>query len=286
MKHRRIIVLSLSTLFMIFSILWIAGSILSSPVNKPIGDLPKDIIGKSVQFQSASGATIHGWLINGREGAGAIVLMHGVRASRLDMLERARFLFNAGYSVLLFDFQAHGESEGKHITFGYLESKDAEAAVSYIHTILPNEKIGVIGVSMGGAAVLLSTPELKVEAMVLEMVYPTIEQAISNRLIMRLGNWSRIFTPLLSLQLKRIGIDAKDLHPIEKVGKISFPKLFIAGAEDKHTTIEESKQLFNTASEPKELWIVKDAGHIDLQQFSKEEYEKRILLFFEKSIRE
>jgi alpha/beta superfamily hydrolase len=51
--------------------------------------------------------------------------MHGVRANRLSMVERARFLSYAGYSVLLFDFQGHGESTGQHITFGYLESKDA-----------------------------------------------------------------------------------------------------------------------------------------------------------------
>jgi hypothetical protein len=31
---------------------------------------------------------------------------------------------------LLFDFQAHGESIGCHITFGYLEGRDAAAAVA------------------------------------------------------------------------------------------------------------------------------------------------------------
>jgi len=53
---------------------------------------------------------------------GTIVLMHGVRANRLSMVRRAEMLHRAGYSVLLFDFQAHGESPGSHITMGYLES--------------------------------------------------------------------------------------------------------------------------------------------------------------------
>ena len=62
--------------------------------------------------------------------------MHGVRSNRLQMLDRARFLNKFGYSVLLFDFQAHGESIGDHITFGYLESLDANAGYSYLESIV------------------------------------------------------------------------------------------------------------------------------------------------------
>ncbi len=214
---------------------------------------------------------------------GAIALMHGVRANRLSMLERARFLSHAGYAVLLFDFQAHGESEGKNITFGYLESKDAQAAINSLRLNAPDEKIGLIGISMGGASALLASPPLEVTAMVLEMVYPTIKQAISNRLTMRLGGWASVLTPLLSWQLKpRLGIDADALHPIDKVGSIRIPKLFIVGAEDRHTTLEESQRMFNAAGEPKELWVISGAGHVDLYSVSKNEYEQRVLGFFGK----
>src|ERR1700730_13582815 len=108
-------------------VLWMAGSSLTAPAKQLAGNLPPELNGRNVQFASGSGAIIRGWLIPGKKGVGAIVLMHGLRASRLSMLERARFLSRAGYSVLLFDFQAHGESTGRHITFGYLESKDAQA---------------------------------------------------------------------------------------------------------------------------------------------------------------
>jgi alpha-beta hydrolase superfamily lysophospholipase len=58
-------------------------------------------------------------------------MAHAVRADRRSMLGRAEFLHRAGYSVLLFDAQAHGESPGDRITFGYLEALDAAAAVSF-----------------------------------------------------------------------------------------------------------------------------------------------------------
>lgn len=222
----------------------------------------------------------------GQKDAGAIVLMHGVRANRLSMLDRARFLRRAGFSVLLFDFQAHGESSGEHITFGYLESRDAQAAVNFLRANTNSERIGVIGVSMGGAATLLASPPLDVNAMVLEMVYPTITQAISNRLRMRLGTWSGILTPLLTWQLKpRLGISADALNPVDKVGAIPVPKLFIVGEDDQHTTLKESEQIFGAAAEPKELWVVEHATHTDLYAKKKEDYERRVLAFFENHLR-
>lgn len=268
-------------------LLLIVGSILSAPVNQVIGNLPPDLNGQSVQFASASGATLHGWLIRGEKGHGALILMHGVRANRLSMLERARFLNRAGYTILLFDFQAHGESLGEHITFGYLESRDAQAALNFLRSTLTGEKIGVVGVSMGGAAALLAEPPLNVDALVLEMVYPTLNQAIDDRLTMRLGDWSRVFTPLLTWQLKpRLGVRADALRPIDKVGAMTTPKLFIAGAKDQHTTLAESEQLYRAAGEPKEFWIVSDATHEDLYRVAKEEYEQRVLAFFDKNLNE
>jgi uncharacterized protein len=284
-KRKFILISALGVLVFFFVGLWLAGTILSWPANQPVGNLPSDLTGSSVQFPSASGATIHGWFIPGKKGVGAIVLMHGVRANRLSMLARARFLADAGYSVLLFDFQAHGESSGRHITFGHLESMDAFAAVSFLRSQAPDEKIGLIGISMGGAAALLASPPLDVNAMVLEMVYPTINQAISNRLTMRLGSWASSLVPLLSWQLQpRLGIDAEDLRPMDHVGKISSPKLFIAGSEDQHTTIGESRLMFDAAREPKELWMV-NGKHVDLYPIDKKEYEHHVLGFFGKYLR-
>lgn len=260
---------------------WIAGSFLSAPSRALVGSLPSDLTGSSVKFPSESGATLHGWLIPGKKGTGAVVLMHGVRANRLSMINRARFLVKAGYTVLLFDFQAHGESSGNHITFGYLESMDAQSAVKYLRVNAPGERVGVIGVSMGGAATLLSSPPLDVDAMVLGMVYPTADQAISNRLTTRFGKTGKLFLPLLAWQLRpRLGVSASELRPIDKVGQISAAKLFIAGSEDKYTPLNESRELFESARNPKEFWIVNGAGHEDLYRIEGDEYERRVLDFF------
>lgn len=285
LKRKRLSISIFAVLIALLLGVWIAGSILIAPVHQSIGDRPADLAVRVVQFNSQSGATIHGWFIPGKKDAGAIVLMHGVRANRLNLVNRARFLSRAGFSVLLFDFQAHGESSGDHITFGYLESRDAQAAVEFLRTNAPGERIGVIGISMGGAATLLASPPLDVNAMVLEMVYPTIDQAVSNRLSMRLGKWAGLLTPLLTWQLKpRLGVGADALQPIQRVDQIPIPKLFIAGADDQHTTLEESRQMFSAAASPKELWVVERAMHVDLYAERKEEYEERVLSFFKREL--
>jgi uncharacterized protein len=265
---------------------WGAGSFLSRPANHSVGALPAHLQGRDVEFESGSGSKLRGWLIPGRKGAGAAVLTHGFRGDRRQMLGRASFLSKAGYSVLLFDFQAHGESPGKQITIGYLESRDAQAAVEFMKKNCPGEKLGVIGISMGGAAAVLASPALEVDAMVLEEVYPDIERATANRMERYFGSWAHGLGRLLIMQLPlRAGIEKDALRPIDRVGAIKAPKLFIAGAKDRHTKLDESRELFDAAAEPKEFWVVEEAAHVDVHQMLKEEYERRILDFFEKRLR-
>ena len=264
---------------------WVAGGVIISPAPCVVGKLPSDLHGESVTIQSASGARLRGWFVPGRKGVGAVVLLHGVRGSRLDTLGRARLLSKAGFAVLLIDLQAHGESGGDRITFGYRESHDAQAAVMWTRNKCPGEKVGVIGVSLGGAAVILSDPPLPVDAVVLEMVYPTITDAITDRITMRTGPWGRALIPLLLWQMKsRLGITADQLRPVDKVGRITAPKLFIAGSNDKHTPLAEARRLYDAASAPKALWVVPGADHTNLYDFAPADYAAHVVPFFTKTL--
>ncbi len=267
-------------------VVWIAGGALASPLRANCGRPPADLPCETVNIASGSGATLRGWFVAGKPGCGAVVLMHGVRVNRLAMLGRARFLHRQGYSVLLCDFQSHGESSGERITFGHLESRDAQAEVAYVRRRLPQEKVAALGVSLGGAAALLATPPLQVDALVLESVYPTIDEAISNRLAMRLSPLARLATPLLTLQLRpRIGVSADQLRPIDRIAHVTVPKLIISGTADRQTPITETERLFQGAAAPKELWRVEGAQHQDLHAFATAEYERRIAGFLAAHLR-
>ncbi|MGA3024199.1 MAG: alpha/beta hydrolase [Bryobacteraceae bacterium] len=265
---------------------WIAGTILVAPWHEAIGSMPADLPGSDVKLASGSGETLRGWFVPASAGHGAVVLMHGVRASRLSMLARARFLHDEGFSVLLCDFQAHGESTAHHITFGYLESRDARAEVRLVRQRAAGEKVGVIGVSLGGAATVLASPPLDVDAMVLESVYPTVDEAVSDRLTARLRPWASLLTPLLTTQLRlRFGFGPEQLRPIDRVPALRVPRLFIAGTADRSTTIRESERLFQAAAEPKELWEIRGAGHEDLYAYAGAEYRRRVVAFLNEHLR-
>src|SRR6059058_3047243 len=155
---------------------WVAGSYLCASRNHSVA-LPGDMDIEQVTFPSGSGTTIYGWLVGPQTNRGIVILQHGIRADKSSLVERARFLAQAGYAVLLFDFQAHGESIGSRITFGYLESRDSQAAVEFVKGRLPGRPVGVIGVSLGAAAAVMARPALDVQALVLEMMYPTVIEA-------------------------------------------------------------------------------------------------------------
>jgi len=267
------------------------GLFLSAPARATVGAPPGDLRAEQIEIASPSGATLRGWFIEGRPGAGAVVLMHGVQGNRLHMVPRARLLVAAGFSVLLFDFQAHGESTGNRITFGRLEGLDARAAVALVRQRLPAERVGAIGSSLGGAAALLGPGPLPVDALVLESVYSEIGTAISNRITAVLpvvgGIVARPAAWLFELLLPPIiGVRPAELRPIDRIAEVTAPILVAAGTLDDRTTIAEADAMFARALEPKWIWRVEGARHVDLEAYAPDDYRKRIVPFLAERLRQ
>ena len=238
-----------------------------------------------VGFFGPDGMTIKGWYGEGKPGHGAVMLLHGIRGDRRKAVNRAQFLQEDGFGVLLIDLQGHGESSGKVITFGYREAQSAAVALDYLKKRNPQERIGVIGASLGGASALLGDGPLQADALILESVFATIEEAHTNRLN-ALGFPGRLATPIIIWQLSlRLGIRASQLRPIERVPLIKCPVLIMGGRDDKWTPMAETQRMFEAAPEPKELWLVDGARHTDLYKVAGKEYERRVLGFLNQYLR-
>jgi len=264
----------------------VAGELLTKPAQRVIGLAPPELLAEQVSFTTSTGKSVAGWLIRGRAGFGAVLLVHSVRSDRREMVSRAKFLSRLGYAVLLIDLPSHGESPGSRITFGQTEARGIEGALAYLARTLPGERVGAIGVSVGGAAIALAQLPYPPNAVVLEAVYPTIEEAVANRLKLHLGTFGSALTPLLVWQLPlRLGVSPEQLRPIAGVARLAAPLLVISGASDRHTTRNETLRLFDAALEPKELWIVEGAAHVDLHRFDPQAYESRVGAFLAKYVR-
>ena len=256
---------------------------LAHPSRGVVGAAPADLGAESVTYASGSGSSIHAWLARGVRGGGSVLLLHGVGANRTSMLARARFLHRLGFTVLAPDLQANGESPGEHVTFGARESLDAAASLTFLRGAMPAERVGVIGVSMGGAAALLGPGPLDANAFVLESVYPTIRQAVSDRLgtwLGPLGGVARLFTPaVIHFVGDDIGVTETELRPIDRIARLRAPLLFLSGTADPYTPIVEAESLYARAPTPKAYWAVQGAGHEDLYAYNSAEYERRVGAF-------
>jgi alpha-beta hydrolase superfamily lysophospholipase len=262
---------------------WMLGSKLVSPANHRV-PLPADFSAQTVSIPVV-GHSIAGWWVDKGEDAPVVLLLHAVRADRSTMVSRARLLIQHGFSVLLIDLQGHGETPGEAVTLGYRESADVVAARDWIKRTAPGRKVGVVGCSLGGASVLLASQPSGFDAVVLEAVYPRISRAVENRIRIRVGPLAPILSPLLLMQLEpRLHIAVSDLEPIRSIGRLEAPVLIVAGSKDEHTTLEESRELFDAAVEPKSLWIVDGARHQDLLAYDRQGYEEHVVGFLRKTL--
>lgn len=262
------------------------GALLTGPAPSAVGTLSADFPVESIQIPGTNGSIVHGWLSYGKPGGSVVLLMHSMRSNRLEMLSRARFLRNQGYSVLFIDLHAHGETTGERITFGLRESESVAVSVAFLRNTFPHERIGAIGASLGAAAIVLAQPDLKLDAVILESLHPTIEEAVDNRLKLHFGSYGSVLLPVMLSQLSfYLDTSMDELSPITRINDLNSPILFISGTNDAHTTQSETERLYAAARAPKELWIVPGARHFNMHSYAGKEYEQRITAFLSHYLR-
>ncbi len=234
---------------------------------------------------SQDDVSLSGWHVLSSEAKGVVVLVHGIRASKSNMIDRAELLYNAGYSTVMIDLRAHGESGGERITVGHLEQHDVRAAVGFAKAKHPGEPVGLIGVSLGGASAVLASP-LDIDAAVLESVFSDIRLAVHNRVAARLGPLSWVPAEILLFQLKpRLGVPVSELRPIDNISQMACPVFIISGKADANTTAAEAEALFSKAPQPKKLWLIDYLGHDDIYAALPVEYAYRVVAFLNSNMR-
>ena len=250
---------------------------------------------QDISFKTKDGFLIKGWLITkDKEKPGfaspIIILLHGLGANKSDMLDSALFLYSASFNILTFDFRAHGESNGMVTSFGYLEERDLEGAIEYLKSnpILKDARIGLFGISMGGAvAIVAGASRLEIKAIVADSPYVDLDESIITHTKMTLpipGD----FLGRLAVMAYRLRFlkDSARFSPLKSISKISPGAiLIINGAEDDRMKPEDAKRLYDAAGEPKELWLVKGAGHLEGYNNAPGEYEKKVVDFFRKYLK-
>jgi uncharacterized protein len=250
---------------------WVYAERLTRARPSIIGDPPADFpfAIEKVTFTTNDHQTLAGWLVPTPKSERAIVLLHGYTGNRKQMLPRARFFREQGYAALLYDARACGESSGNHISFGFRERHDVIAAVMFLQARGYTD-IACLGVSQGGATILFAAEELSgVKCVICESVYDEMTHAVDRRMRRYTGLPGCVGACLLvPFAEERIGLSIDDVRPVDHIGSLKCPVFIISGTNDNRVWPEDTQRLFDAAKEPKELWMVPDAGHEDLFRYS------------------
>jgi alpha/beta superfamily hydrolase len=233
-----------------------------------------------VAFYNARGNLLSGWLAINTPEAPVIILTHGTPGNRASMISRAAFLYQHGYSTLLFDFQSYGRSQGEVSTLGMVESEDVEAAITYVHDLpaTRQSKIGVLGLSMGAtAAVLAASRTHDIGALVAESCpvdATRVAADVPDDEARTADQW---------LVEETYGVDITQARPIDVVQKLapSTALFFINGDADTITPLAGMYALYQAAEAPKQYWVVSGAGHAQSFTVSTQEYMTRVSAFFD-----
>jgi len=216
----------------------------------------------------------------------AVVVLHGHGGSLDWDLHRAPALHAAGFDVFLFDFRAHGRSDGRVETFGYLERRDVQGAVAFLKS-RGVERVGLLGFSYGGMASILSAPLCpEVKAVVSDGGPVRLRTAIAVRAV-ELGVPRWLARPLAWLTVAgtslRVGANLFRYEPVRWVGKISpRPILFIHGEQDQYC--RDFDDLYKAARLPKQAWRLPKVGHTEASQVYPEEFYRRVIEFFDRNL--
>ena len=232
-----------------------------------------------VHYPSLNGKTLYALFFKSAvKPKGTIVHFHGNYGNMTNHFPLGLFLLKEGFDVLIFDYQGYGGSQGSPNRKKTIEDGLATVRYAQEHLRDPRTGVGLLGQSLGGAVgVVVMAQEPLVRGAVIEAAF-TSYRGMTRTVLKR--HWftypfSWVLPPFLG----------RRWDPLECVAQIKpRPLLFIHGEADRIVPPEMSKILFEAAREPKTLWMIPGADHLQCHRRAGGEYERTVAEFFRKAI--
>jgi uncharacterized protein len=222
---------------------------------------------EEVRIRAADDVQLEGWLFTPSHPNGAAVIaLHGVADTRLGMMAHARFLLEAGYSVLTPDSRGHGASGGSLITYGVREAGDVRRWADLLLARPGIERLYGLGQSMGAAILIQSLAcEPRFRALAADCSFATFEEVALDRVSQR-GAPKVLAWPVVELGFvyarARYGVNLWSASPTATLRGSRVPVLLIHGTADSNIPIRHSRELHAADPSGSELWEVEGAAHV------------------------
>ena len=261
-----------------------------------------DFPGDSCVFFNSDGGRVHGtfWQSELAVPLGSVVLCHELNGDRACVSEVARWLVEAGFDALAFDFRNHGESDknADYANLPWLTTRDIDdvlSAVDFLQNELsPGAPIGVYGVSRGAsAAICAASRDCRIRGVVADGAFPIYDMMLPYvRRRMRLGSslgwaWEKLpdFWVLLycraavRLAGRRLGCQFIDTRM--RARSVRQPVLLIRGESDSFVSAGITNNLHRGIRGTTSVWEVSGAKHNAAVSAQPVAYRQRVCRFFE-----
>lgn len=244
---------------------------------------------EEVHITSGDGLKLHGTYFPGEKKNRLVICCHGYTGSGMrDFIGLSDYYLTRGYSMLLVDLRAHGESEGTYVGFGCLDRLDVLKWLDYSTNRFGEEiQIWLHGISMGGATVLMTAGKnlpASVRGVISDCAFTCAWDVFSHVLK---DQYHLPAYPILlaadSMVWKRAGYGLRQCNAVNEVARATVPVLFIHGGADTFVPRRMCDEIYQACASEKERLIVPGAGHAESYYCDTEAYQQKLSLFLEKT---
>lgn len=235
---------------------------------------------EEIEFETSDGLLLKGWYIESQNGA-AVISFPGRAGSQT----RAKMLADHGYGVLLFDRRGEGESEGDPNLLGWEGERDIHAAVKFLQgrSDVDPDRIGGVGLSVGGEMMIVAAAESS--ALKAIMIEGASGRSVRDDWANGAARWDvlvgrAIFTAASALNTSDLPpSDLKSLVPT-----IAGSIFFVYGERGQPEEKPANEGWYETAQGHKEIWEVPGSKHMAGIEAQPQEYERRVVGFFDRTL--
>jgi pimeloyl-ACP methyl ester carboxylesterase len=261
-----------------------AGCVLTHRLKLTDGQNPQSVLNldyETIRFTSADGLELAGWFIPHENNYRTVIICHGAGANKGNF---AWFLVAVAEhaNVLMFDFRAHGASDGRVTTYGISEKNDVIGAVDWLKANRPDGSESIIGLgsSQGALALALAAAEdQRIDAVILDSPFVSPRELAhhhADRLPVAGPFMADVVLAYMSLLSGADFFDASAERAVQAMG--DRPLLVIHGDEDFAMPAAHARRIHRAAAGPATLWLG-PGPHSNIVTTAPDAYESRVAAF-------
>ncbi len=235
---------------------------------------------EDVYLEAKDGLKLHATYFPQGEAKKVALCFHGYTGEGMqDCLAISGYFLRRGYSLLLVDERAHGQSEGEYIGFGCLDREDA---LGWIHWIIERcgEDVEILmhGTSMGGSTVLMASglalpPQVK--GIISDCGFTSPKEVFTHVLHSMYHLPAFPVIPVAdAMNRKLAGYGMDECNAAREVRKATVPILMIHGDADTFVPVSMCDEIYENIASPKQKLIIEGAAHAESYYKDTERYEQ------------